>query len=137
MHAVEFILLTDCALLFCFKMTGIDEPQVGVPRVFKLPSYIKTPILSIAASGTHCLIIDSNKKVWVWGFGLLGLGPKHEELVKPTQIPDPLFGRYPEIEHSLSRFPLFVKCGLNASAVTLDDGSIYMWGKNRYGIMLR
>lgn len=115
------------------SMSGSIEPQIGVAKHLKLPRYIKTPVLSIAASGTHCMLIDSDKKVWVWGYGLLGKGPKCNELSEPTQIPDTLFGRYTEISHSLTRFPLSVNCGLNSSAVTLDDGTLYMWGKNKYG----
>ena len=56
------------------SMTGSNEPQIGVSKHLKLPSHVKKPILSIAASGTHCLVIDADKKVWCWGYGLLGKG---------------------------------------------------------------
>lgn len=56
------------------SMTGSNEPQIGVSKHLKLPNYIKRPITSIAASGTHCLIIDADKKVWSWGYGILGKG---------------------------------------------------------------
>ena len=114
-------------------MCGSTEPQIGVARHLNLPNYIKKPILKIAASGTHCMLIDSDKKVWVWGFGLLGKGPKCDEAIEPQQIPDTLFGKYSEISHTMERQPISVNCGLNSSAVTLDDGSLYMWGKNKYG----
>lgn len=115
------------------SMSGLREPQIGVPRLLKLPDSIKKPIVSIAASGTHCMLIDGDKKVWVWGFGLLGKGPKLDEIEIPEQIPDTLFGRYPEIEHSLDRRPVRVHCGLNSSGVILDDGTLYVWGRNSYG----
>ena len=114
-------------------MSGSNEPQIGVPMHLKIPSYVKRPIAQVATSGTHCLIIDADKKVWVWGFGLLGKGPKHEEVVEPSEIPSTLFGRYPEIEHSLEKFPISVHCGLNSSAVVMNDGGLYIWGKNTYG----
>ena len=114
-------------------MTGRSDPQIGVPLALNLPNYIKRPIRSIAASGTHCLIIDDDRQVWVWGFGLLGKGPKHDEMSLPSKIPDTLFGRYPEIEHSLDKYPIKVNCGLNSSTVTLNDGTLYIWGKNKYG----
>jgi len=55
-------------------MSGSKEPQIGIACRLKLPSYIKKPVQKIAASGTHCMLIDSDKKVWVWGYGLLGKG---------------------------------------------------------------
>lgn len=51
-----------------------ETPQIGVATRLRLPNYIKKPILKIAAAGTHCMLIDSDKKVWVWGYGLLGKG---------------------------------------------------------------
>ncbi len=62
-------------------------------------------------------------------------GPKCDEIIEPSQIPDQLFGRYPEIIHTLERLPEMVNCGLNCSSVTLNDGSLYMWGKNKYGCL--
>ena len=114
-------------------MSGSTEPQIGVPMHLKMPAYVKTPILKVAASGTHCLILDGDNNVWVWGFGLLGKGPKHSESALPTQIPNTLFGVYPEIEHSANKRAISVQCGLNCSAVSFDDGSLYMWGRNKYG----
>ena len=112
-------------------MSGSSEPQIGVPMHLKIPSYVKKPIKSIAASGTHCLIIDGDDNVWVWGFGLLGKGPNCEELKLPSQIPNTLFGLYPEIEHSFKKKPISVNCGLNCSAVLFSDGGLYMWGRNK------
>ncbi len=115
------------------SMTGSNEPQIGRPMLLKLPEFVKRPVLSIAASGTHCLIVDSERKVWTWGFGLLGKGPKCEEVMIPEQIPDTFFGRYEEIKHSLDRIVVSVRCGLNSSGVLLDDGTLFVWGKNGYG----
>lgn len=114
-------------------MTGIQEPQIGVPRHVKLPQYVKLPILSASCSGTHCIIVDGNGQVWVWGFGLLGRGPKCEESKEPLEIPDRLLGKYQELPHTQNKKVSFVQCGLNCSTIVMDDGSLYMWGKNSYG----
>ena len=53
-------------------MSGSSEPQLGIPRLLKLPRYISMPVLHVAAGGTHCLLIDSDHNVWTWGYGLLG-----------------------------------------------------------------
>jgi len=114
-------------------MTGSNEPQIGEPRLLRLPELVKRPVMSVAASGTHCLLVDADRKVWTWGFGLLGKGPKCEERGVPEQIPDTFFGRYEEIEHSLERRVVGVRCGLNSSGVMLDDGTLFVWGRNGYG----
>jgi alpha-tubulin suppressor-like RCC1 family protein len=114
-------------------MCGSNEAQIGVSRHLKLPNYVKTPILKIAAAGTHCLLIDANHNVWIWGYGLLGKGPKCDESMLPIMIPQTLFGRYEEIPHTLKKKAISVDCGLYSSSVTFDDGSFYMWGKNKYG----
>lgn len=113
--------------------TSSEITQIGVSRHLKLPSVIKRPLISIAASGTHCLAIDANYQVWVWGHGLLGRGPKCEQLSRPERIPATLFGICPEIPHSMDKQPVKVYCGLNSSAVLLNDGNLFMWGKNKYG----
>lgn len=115
------------------SMSGTDEPQIGVSRHLKMPSYVKTPILDVAASGTKCILIDAEHNVWVWGYGLLGKGPKCEESSVPTQISNTLFGAYKEIESTLSKRAVSVHCGLYSSAVLLNDGNLFMWGRNKYG----
>ncbi len=114
-------------------MTGITEPQIGVARSLRLPSYVKMPIRDIACSGTNCMVLDGDNRVWVWGFGLLGRGPVCEESKEPLEIPEKLLGKYEELPHTLNRHVSFIHCGLNCSAIVMDDGSLYMWGKNNYG----
>lgn len=115
------------------SMSGTDEPQIGVSRYLKIPNYIKRPILDVAASGTNCILIDADQNVWVWGYGLLGKGPKCEESSLPTQISNTLFGSYKEIESTVSKRAVSVYCGLYSSAVVLNDGNLFMWGRNKYG----
>lgn len=115
------------------SMCGSSEPQIGLPRHLNLPRSIKRPIKDIAAGGTSCLILDSNNQVWTWGYGLLGKGPKCQETGEPQSIPSTLFDMYEEIQHTMNKKVVSVNSGLFSSAVTLDDGTLYMWGKNRYG----
>lgn len=110
-----------------------DITQIGVARHIKLPANVKRPLVSVAASGTHCMVIDADHRVWVWGHGLLGRGPKCDLLTRPEPIPDTLFGVYAEIEHTLAKKPTRVVCGLNSSGVLLNDGNLFMWGRNKYG----
>ena len=114
-------------------MSGCNEPQIGVPMHLKLPSFVKKPILDVAAGGTNCLIVDSEHNVYIWGYGFLGKGPKCQESEEPQQMPLPLFGIYSEIEHTLTKKAFSVYSGLYSSSVVLNDGTLFMWGKNRYG----
>ena len=116
-------------------MSGISDPQIGVSRHLNLPAYVKRPILDVACSGTHCMVLDSNRHVWVWGFGLLGRGPICEECIEPSEIPNQLLGIYTELKDTLNRNVNFIHCGLNCSAIVMNDGSLYMWGKNSYGVV--
>jgi alpha-tubulin suppressor-like RCC1 family protein len=115
------------------SMCGTNEPQIGLPMHLKLPSYVKKPVLDVAASGTSCVIIDSERNVFIWGYGMLGKGPVCQESAQPELIPNTLFGVYKEIEHTLTKQAQAVYAGLFSTAVVLNDGSLYMWGKNRYG----
>lgn len=116
------------------NMTGLaDVTQIGLPRHLKLPNSVKRPIMNAAASGTHCLVIDADHRVWVWGYGLLGRGPKCVQLTQPEFIPPALLGIYEEIEQTLDKQAVKVYCGLNSSAVLLNDGNLFMWGKNKHG----
>ena len=115
-------------------MSGSNLPQLGLPKHLKLPDCVKRPILKIAASGTHCLALDAERKVWTWGFGILGKGPKCDETTLPEKIAETFFGHYEEIDHSMiGRSVVDVKCGLNSSGVILNDGTLFVWGKNSYG----
>jgi RCC1-like G exchanging factor-like protein len=114
-------------------MTGINEPQINVPRELKIPKHIPSPIKMVAASGTHCLLLDKYNQVWTWGGGFLGKGPEFDESGEPSMIPGTLFGRFKDIDLTMKRNITQVKCGLNNSAVIVNDGSLFMWGKNKYG----
>ncbi|CAF0712896.1 unnamed protein product [Brachionus calyciflorus] len=115
------------------SMAGTNEPQIGVSLHLQIPSYIRRPIMDISAGGTHCMLLDADQNVWVWGYGLLGKGPKCEESTEPTQIPNTLFGAYKEIESTLNKRAISVHSGLYSSAVILNDGNLFMWGRNKYG----
>lgn len=42
-------------------------------------------------SDKHIYTID-NGDVFVWGYGILGLGPQVQRMLEPTLIPNTLFG---------------------------------------------
>lgn len=119
------------------SMIGADETttttQIGVARHLNLPAHVRRPVLSVAASGTHALVVDAEHTVWTWGYGMLGCGPRVEQSAAPLRLSSALFGIYDEIANTLDKRAVRVYCGLNSSGVVLNDGSLFMWGKNRYG----
>lgn len=108
-------------------LASSNEEQFNVPRHLKLKN-IPGKIVDIAAGGTICAILNDLGHVFVWGFGILGKGPKVDQSSTPTRIPETLFGmnvynpdvKVEKIYASLSHF----------AAVT-NRGDLFSWGKNR------
>lgn len=114
----------------------VDSPaslQCAQPRQirFRNGSTLKN-IKSVASGGSLCSAVDRQGKLYMWGFGLLGFGPKHTTIDIPQQMPMELFGQNEfnsdvSIDH--------VTCGLLSTAAITNNGELFMWGKNRYGAL--
>ncbi|XP_047530126.1 RCC1-like G exchanging factor-like protein [Vanessa atalanta] len=89
-------------------------------------------IVDVAAGGSFCLICNEHGDAFVWGFGLLGLGPNVQHAKEPKQIPTPLFGRN---EFNPEQMVTNVACGIGHLAAVTNNGDLYMWGRNRHGCL--
>ncbi|CAG4977012.1 unnamed protein product [Parnassius apollo] len=89
-------------------------------------------IVDIAAGGSFCLIVNDQGDVFVWGFGLLGLGPNVQHSTNPKQIPPALFGRN---EFNPESTVQKVACGIGHLAAVTNHGDLYTWGRNRHGCL--
>ncbi|XP_026738731.1 RCC1-like G exchanging factor-like protein [Trichoplusia ni] len=89
-------------------------------------------ITDIAAGGSFCLIVNEAGDAFVWGYGLLGLGPNVQTCPKPKQIPPALFGRN---EFNPNCSVKKVACGIGHLAAITNNGDLYMWGRNRQGCL--
>lgn len=69
-----------------------------------------------------------NGDVFVWGFGLLGLGPKADQVIKPTQIPAILFGRN---DFAPENKVCSIYAGFSHFGAVTSSHDLYMWGKDR------
>lgn len=67
-------------------------------------------------------------EVFVWGFGLIGLGPKADQVGEPTQIPSILLGRNDFSPDSRVRA---IYAGFSHFGAVTSTQDLYMWGKNR------
>ena len=86
----------------------------------------------VAAGGSLCSAVDRQGKLYMWGFGLLGFGPKHTTIDIPQAMPMELFGQN-EFNHDV--IIDHVTCGLLSTAAITNNGELFMWGKNRYGAL--
>lgn len=66
--------------------------------------------------------------VFVWGFGLIGLGPKADQVGEPTQIPSILLGRN---DFSPDSKVCAIHAGFSHFGAVTSTQDLYMWGKNR------
>uniref|UniRef100_H9GF59 RCC1 like n=1 Tax=Anolis carolinensis TaxID=28377 RepID=H9GF59_ANOCA len=103
--------------------------QVNVPR--HLPFKVGR-VKEAACGGTVCALLNEEGHVFVWGFGILGKGPKLMETVVPEMIPPSLFGFSdvnPEVR--VAR----IRCGLGQFAAITNRGELFVWGKNVRGCL--
>lgn len=106
-----------------------DGCQVNIATKLNLPEEIGH-ITDIATGGCFCMILNSTGNVYVWGYGILGLGPQVQKVLKPTMIPPTLFGN-----NIYNRDIKVTKiyCGISQLAALTNSGDLYMWGGNKFG----
>lgn len=111
------------------QLANSESLQFASPRYLKLKD-VPGKIVDIAAGGTICAVLNDLGQVFVWGFGILGLGPNVDQSSKPRMIPESLFGknlynkdvRVEQIHASLDHF-----------AAVSSIGDLFAWGRNRGG----
>lgn len=101
--------------------TPTHLPYKGVGRV-----------VDIASGGTTCMLLTEEGKVFVWGYGILGLGPNIQTATEPVELPGVLLGRNTFSPNSVVKA---VYCGLGHQAALNSEGDLYVWGKNRGGCL--
>ncbi|GAB1290247.1 RCC1-like G exchanging factor-like protein [Apodemus speciosus] len=107
-----------------------DSTQVNVPRC--LPFSRVGKVKQVACGGTGCAVLNEEGHVFVWGYGILGKGPKLLETALPEMIPPTLFGLTefnPEVQVSQ------IRCGLSHFAALTNKGELFVWGKNLRGCL--
>uniref|UniRef100_A0A8C1JYB0 RCC1 like n=1 Tax=Cyprinus carpio TaxID=7962 RepID=A0A8C1JYB0_CYPCA len=107
-----------------------EATQISSPRLLALKGVGR--VRQAACGGTQVAVLNEEGEVFVWGFGILGKGPKLSESAIPERVPATFFGR--------SEFNPTVKvssihCGLNHFAAITDRGELFVWGKNVRGCL--
>uniref|UniRef100_A0A1E1XBA0 Putative e3 ubiquitin-protein ligase herc3 n=1 Tax=Amblyomma aureolatum TaxID=187763 RepID=A0A1E1XBA0_9ACAR len=106
-----------------------DEKQMCYARHLNFPH---GKVKAVASGGTMCGVVTESGDAYVWGYGLLGLGPEVSVKTHPTLLPRPLFGAS-RFAPDTSVVDLF--CGLNHFAALNNKGELYTWGKNKNGCL--
>ncbi|ULU13467.1 hypothetical protein L3Y34_016166 [Caenorhabditis briggsae] len=99
-----------------------DQIQLNVSRHLNLSSTIG-PISSIATTQSSVIAQNKNGEVFVWGVGVLGMGPEAEVLKRPTRMDQPLFD---------GKKITSVSAGNSCMSATNESGRLFIWGENRY-----
>ncbi|XP_066279833.1 RCC1-like G exchanging factor-like protein [Branchiostoma lanceolatum] len=107
-----------------------ETTQVNVPRL--LPFDYVGKAVQVAVGGTICAVLNDQGQVYVWGYGILGKGPKLEETPIPELLPEVLFGRN---DFSPDVVVKEIKAGLNSFAAVTTGGELYTWGVNKHGCL--
>nr|XP_031849280.1 RCC1-like G exchanging factor-like protein [Nomia melanderi] len=142
-HIIKVACVADCVLALSDKgkvfgwgnseygqllITG-DNQQVNIATELKGLEQLGH-IVDIASGGCFCMVLNNVGDVYVWGFGILGLGPEAKTVSKPTQIPSILFGRN-AYDENVKVVKIF--CGMSQLAALTNTGDLYMWGCNKFG----
>ncbi|XP_029678049.1 RCC1-like G exchanging factor-like protein [Formica exsecta] len=106
-----------------------DSCQVNIATELNISQELGH-ITDIATGGCSCMILNNVGNVYVWGYGILGLGPQVQKILKPTMIPPTLFGN-----NVYNRDIKITKiyCGISQLAALTNSGDLYMWGNNKFG----
>ncbi|XP_035761298.1 RCC1-like G exchanging factor-like protein [Neolamprologus brichardi] len=110
--------------------TGQCASHMNSPRHLPLKGCGK--VVQAACGGTQVAILNDKGEVFVWGYGILGKGPKLSESSTPEMIPPTLFGRS---EFNPSGVVSRIRCGLSHFAAVTDRGELFVWGKNVRGCL--
>ncbi|KRZ68782.1 Williams-Beuren syndrome chromosomal region 16 -like protein, partial [Trichinella papuae] len=101
--------------------TSSKETQVNLPRH-----------LNLKIGRVKEIACSADTKLFVWGYGPLGLGPKTRFTPQPMLLPSTLFGENafePEVH------PVRIFGGISHFAVINSKADLYMWGRNECGFL--
>lgn len=113
---------------FCLILNGM---YIAYNPLLIILQYLSIPTIHIEIK-LYFLIFIEHGNVFVWGYGLLGLGPIVEYVRTPTVIPHTLFGCN---ELNPKSKVTSISCGANYMAAINDQNDLFIWGKNKFGAL--
>ncbi|KAL3068588.1 hypothetical protein niasHT_030879 [Heterodera trifolii] len=105
-----------------------EEPQIFYPThmPFKLGK-----VTDAQATGSSCIVCNSDGEVFTWGSQVLGFGPAITRLERPMRLDPPLFASAARDGHRVRR----VFAGGCAMGAMTEEGHMFSWGANRHGLL--
>ncbi|XP_011632471.1 RCC1-like G exchanging factor-like protein isoform X1 [Pogonomyrmex barbatus] len=113
-----------------YNQLPVQEDNYQINIATELDTQKLGHIIDIAAGGCFCMILNNDGNVFVWGYGILGLGPQVQKASKPTMIPPALFGNN---VYNRNIKVTKIYCGISQLAAITNSGDLYMWGGNKFG----
>lgn len=99
-----------------------DQIQLNTPLHLNLSPSIG-PLASIDTTQSSVIAQNRSGEVFVWGVGVLGMGPEAESLKRPTRMDQPLFD---------GKKITSISAGNSSMSAINESGRLFIWGENRY-----
>lgn len=114
-------------------MWGQNEYQQMYPFVKEsgFPREIRFSAEKIAAAdstATSCIALSSSDEVYVWGFGILGMGPNVTSLRRPSLLESNIFSGGPNDPGKVKK----IFAGNSSMFVVSKVDNLFSWGLNRF-----
>ncbi len=106
------------------KKLGASGMDVNIPE-----EYEDIPMAMVAAGVDHIIAIGQNGKIYGWGSDRFGqYGRSENSVSSPTieAMPEELCENGVDVAHVKK-----LTCGYQATAILMDDGTIYVWGNKQ------
>lgn len=108
----------------------------GIERIgasgetMKIPDEVKNAEIAYVAAGQdHAIAIGTDGKFYGWGSNRFGQFAVDEKILNNPNlepVPEPVLNGELDVSHIKK-----VSCGYQASAILMDDGTLYIWGNKQ------
>ncbi|EFO22712.1 williams-Beuren syndrome chromosome region 16 protein [Loa loa] len=103
----------------------VRDIQSGYPHEIRLST---GKIAAADSTATSCIALSSNDQVYVWGFGILGMGPNVTSLRRPALLESNLFSGGPNDSGKVKK----VFAGNSSMFAISRMDNLFSWGLNRF-----
>lgn len=120
--------LSNAGKVYVWGATGLGTTGIDVADI---PEEVQNEKIAWVAAGIdHIVAVGENGKVYAWGANKLGQYGYFDPAVNPNIAPEPDELLNGTIDASNIKK---ITCGYQATAILMNDGTLYMWGnKNTY-----
>ncbi|MBR4434495.1 MAG: ABC transporter permease subunit [Clostridia bacterium] len=119
--------LSNAGKVYIWGVTKIGATGFDVKHI---PEEVKNANIKFVAAGQdHCVAIDENGKFYGWGSNRFGQYAVTDEILKNDTlipVPDEVLNGELDVNHIKQ-----VSAGFQATAILMDDGTLYIWGNTQ------